>query len=200
MSRLQLLLSQSFCIVLITSFLSSQPGQSQDYIGVLNSGSHCPYGVASSKPIDFTGGFRFFNDGYYLLENIKPESSPPGLAIFVGNNNVGHLQSVCVFSPEHPTSIAERKGNIFVDWKRRTSCVKHGIGWVQLSLEDATDLWGQPKNKREFYTFDAHSHSQGEPNIFHLDLKFNKDNVISAYRIRGIGIENAQWITPEWKP
>jgi len=92
------------------------------------------------------------------------------------------------------------KGGIFVDWKRRTSFLKPGVGWVQLSLHDASDLWGQPRKNPGFYTFDAHNVWNGEPNIYHLDLKFGNDDVISAYRVRGVGIGNAQWITPEWKP
>lgn len=69
--------------------------------------------------------------------------------------------------------------------------------WTKLNLKTATDIWG-PSRKHElsgrtFYTFDAYG-TNGEKNIFHIDLQFDKFDQVSGYRVRGIGICNAKWI------
>lgn len=87
------------------------------------------------------------------------------------------------------------------EWKDVITFFKPGKGWTTLSLEEARELWGEPRynvmSQYDFYTFDVRSKYGDETNLYHLDLRFGDDHVLKAYRIRGIGIKNPNWITQE---
>jgi hypothetical protein len=150
-----------------------------------------------------------YHNGFYVLDTVNGDKYPFGaFAIHVDRNDVGHVQSFIGIAPVSYDS--KEDDSIFVDWKRRTSFIKRGKYdekiWTQLTFEDARNLWGEPRKNYDsrgpgaFFTFDASNSSNLEPNIYHLDFKFDANHVVCAYRVRGIGIGTAQWITPEWQP
>lgn len=149
-----------------------------------------------------------YRSGFYVLDNIEHQPYPFGsFAIFVDREGIGHIQSNAIKfidgnSP--PKQKKPFKGSIIPDWTDRTSFKKKGKGWTQLSLTEAKTLWGEPRTHKvkgkQFYTFDAESTFNGERNLYHLDFQFGTDELIIAYRIRGIGIRDPQWVTAEWKP
>jgi len=74
--------------------------------------------------------------------------------------------------------------------------------WTHLTLTQAVEMWGKPRdhflaggNSKYFSTFDAYGSFNKEPNIYHLDLRFDPNEKLFSYRVRGIGICNAKWIT-----
>lgn len=142
-----------------------------------------------------------YSSGWYVLDNKEHWPYPYGsFSILVDKKGIGHVQTYAV-----PLSNNKRTDDrIFLDWKARTSFIKFSQtgarNWTQLNLKDAIMLWGEPRKNLNFYTFDANNTWNGEPNIYHLDFKFNNNGIISAYRVRGIGIAHAQWVTPDWKP
>lgn len=136
---------------------------------------------------------------------LKGGRSFRGLPLFVVKVNsagVGHLQTNIIQANGLPRSeAASTETNIeglLKHWRERVSFPSES-GWKQLSFDDAEALWGSPRKyivrEKEFYTFDAKNESGEEENIYHLDLQFGNNNVIDAYRIRGIGITNPRWVT-----
>lgn len=85
------------------------------------------------------------------------------------------------------------------DWWLRPSFLKPDNGWTKITQEEAQRLWGASKERYasgwHFLTFDVHSDYNGESNIYHVDLQFDPNGMTTAYRIRGIGISNAKWMT-----
>jgi hypothetical protein len=71
-------------------------------------------------------------------------------------------------------------------------------GYIQTSampFSEALEFWGKPRgHENAFLSFDAHTDSTGEPEVFHLDLEFNKGLGLTGYRIRGMGISNPKWV------
>jgi len=133
------------------------------------------------------------------LDTLDHRPYPFGsFAISLDQTGQGHLQSFATSDNKHlPVKI--EGSSIILDWRERTSYFIKGKGWTQLTMEGAKDLWGEPKkhvvSDHPFYTFDAHSTWNGEENLYHLDLAFDKDGLIMGYRVRGIGISNPQWVT-----
>ncbi len=141
-----------------------------------------------------------YKSGYYVLENQAKLVYPYGsFSIFVDSKGTGHLQSHCRSSKKFPRKApAKTKESVIVDWTIRTSFLKPKNGWTKLSIEEAEELWGKPRKHsifdRTFFTFDARNMESSEPNIYHLDLSFGKTGLLNAYRVRGIGISNPQWV------
>lgn len=146
------------------------------------------------------------------LENKSQQPSPFRIAIDK-ETGVGHLQTHSYPSRNHTKSM------ISIGWSERVSFPPKPEEPERklLTLDDAKEFWGEPQKHsyeserrygKPFYTFHAHSKLQktmynqsfDEDNIFHLDLRFDDTGVISAYRVRGIGISKPQWITADWKP
>ena len=158
-------------------------------------GENCPV----PDPDGVTEASLRYRSGPYILDTLGHQSYPFGsFAITVDRSGQGHLQSY--IDPHRVGKMPDRNvDSIILDWTERTSYLIDGKGRTQLSLEGAKTLWGQPRkhvvNDHPFYTFDAHCTWDGEPNIYHLDLGFTKDGQIMAYRVRGIGIFNPQWVT-----
>lgn len=143
-----------------------------------------------------------YRSGPYKLDTLLHREHPfDSFAISVDQTGSGHLQSYAVGPSKHPPAM---KGSVILDWKERTSYYKEGKSWTQLTLEGAKELWGQPRKHivydHPFYTFDAHSTWNGEENLYHLDLGFDKNGLIMGYRVRGIGIFNPQWVTAPNQP
>jgi hypothetical protein len=139
-----------------------------------------------------------YRSGPYMLDTLRHQPYPFGsFAITVDKSGQGHLQSY--IDPHRVAKMPGMKDSVILDWTERTSYLIDGKGRTQLSLESAKELWGGPRkhvvHDHPFYTFDAHSTSNGEENLYHLDLGFTKDGVIMGYRVRGIGIVNPQWVT-----
>lgn len=79
------------------------------------------------------------------------------------------------------------------------SIFKSSSGWSKLTLDDASKIFGKPRKKINeesiFYTFDvSSSEPYMEKQLYHIDMKFGTGSVATAYRLRGIGIPNPQWI------
>lgn len=146
-------------------------------------------------PVDLA---RMYLDGNYVLDNVAQDAYPySSFAVFVDKHGTGHLQSYCVTSAECPrpaTNNLQLRDNLFVDWQTRLSFLDKKRGWIMLSFPDARRLWGSFRDHGDFMTFDGKSVWNEEPNIYHLDLKFDKSGIIVGYRIRGIGICNPQWV------
>jgi hypothetical protein len=75
----------------------------------------------------------------------------------------------------------------------------HVIDLHNLSIENAEMLWGKGRGGKTepecTLTFDLIEQFSGtEHNVFHLDLKFFNDKLIS-YRLRGINITKPEWNT-----
>jgi hypothetical protein len=72
--------------------------------------------------------------------------------------------------------------------------LKMNQGWTHLTRAEATRLWGMPNKRDDYYSFPARNFHHGEENIFHIDLSFDDQGLVEAYRIRGIALERPAWI------
>lgn len=76
-------------------------------------------------------------------------------------------------------------------------------GYLELSLADATKIWGLPKRhvtqRGEYLIFDVYNspHEDEEKNLYHIDVKVDSKDQIVGYRVRGISIPNSGWITSQ---
>jgi hypothetical protein len=175
--------------LLVASTASVSPGGSTDNF------------ACAGPPPD---SFLTYLDGYYVLDNSENENYPfNSFAISVDKNRTGHLQTYCANSrefPRSPTTNLHLQDNVFVDWNTRISFLDKKRGWVLLTLDEARRLWGSPRVHEGFATFDAKSIWNDEPNIYHLDLKFDQVGGLVAYRVRGIGISNPEWVSKPLRP
>ncbi|MEW6499840.1 MAG: hypothetical protein AB1589_46360, partial [Cyanobacteriota bacterium] len=139
------------------------------------------------------------------LKNRLGESYPfNGFSIAVDRTGIGQLHSSCTNSRKYPrpATLSQNKGSdgFFQDWAVRTTYLTRK-GWIQLNFLGAKELWGEPRmhcvTGRDFYTFDASSVYNNEPNIYHLDLSFDENKVLDGFRVRGIGITTPSWITKQ---
>lgn len=140
--------------------------------------------------------YRVFDDR--LLK--QDQQTLCGFNIRVDEFGIGHLCSTFVESMDYPRiwpKISEIDGR-FSDLNDNMTFLKPGVGWTPLSREEAIALWGEPRKNKEdagnFCTFDARTMHADEPNIYHLDLKFDNNQRVIAYRVRGIGIVHPQWV------
>ena len=68
----------------------------------------------------------------------------------------------------------------------------------ELTIEDAERLFGKSKtNIGGTVTFHLVGNDNSEPNIFHLDTKF-ENGLISSYLIRGNRISKPEWKSADW--
>jgi len=85
------------------------------------------------------------------------------------------------------------------DWWLRPSFLKSDNGWTKITKDEAHKLWGDAKERFasgwHFFTFDVRAAYNGEANTYHVDLQFDPKGGATAYRIRGIGINKAKWVT-----
>lgn len=81
-------------------------------------------------------------------------------------------------------------------WSECVTICKSGL-YTSMKLADAKEIFGKPIYRGTFYSFDALAPAEGlsETELFHIDFKFDKDEEVAAYRIRGIGIVHPEWIT-----
>jgi hypothetical protein len=132
--------------------------------------------------------------------------SPFGIAI--DPNGAGHLQASGYQSSKVFGSVP-----ISLSWDDRIGFLDPNTNkWKPLTWTDATSFWGTPHKHlvggRAFSTFDVKSvklkrvldEPIDEENLYHLDLSFNDRGIIFAYRIRGIGVSNPEWISADWVP
>ena len=132
--------------------------------------------------------------------------SPFGIAI--DPNGVGHLQASGYQSSKVFGSVP-----ISLSWDDRIGFPDPQTNrWRLLTLTDSTVFWGSAHKHlvggRKFFTFDVKSvkldkvldEPIDEENLYHLDLSFDGSGVITAYRIRGIGVSNPEWISAHWMP
>lgn len=93
-------------------------------------------------------------------------------------------------------------GNSFLHHKSSTTSPVTYPGFLELTLNDATKFWGTPKKHvtktGEYLIFDAFNNPQfdQEKNLYHIDIRVDENKKVVAYRVRGIGINNADWILP----
>lgn len=138
------------------------------------------------------------------LDNRNKDSFPyNGFIVIVNYNEPAQLQTSCFRSKEYPRPNLPEKfsstyAGVIEDWTTRTTFLKPGKGWTQLTFAEAKALWGKPREHsveyKDFYTFDAHSTHNDVENIYHLDLSFDGRGVIDGYRVRGIGIRSLEWV------
>jgi hypothetical protein len=70
------------------------------------------------------------------------------------------------------------------------------INLEKVSEKIAREIWGGRPNEDGGITCDLITEfGSHEMDIFHLDMKF-ADDQLSSYRLRGIGIQKPQWISP----
>ena len=84
------------------------------------------------------------------------------------------------------------------DWGAKNLPVRvDKLTWPTLSRSDADILWGAPHHVpgNPFLSiYDATGTWNTESNIYHLDLIFDKQDMLHQYRVRGIGITNSKWL------
>ena len=144
-------------------------------------------------------GYMF---GEIELENLDKPHYP--FAHFVISyrpvEGVAHLVSQ---DGTHAPTHEKRNIGRLPDWVERVGFYKEGAGWSKLTLEDAKKIFGEQRlrgiGKTQFYTFDAFVTVQRERQLFHLDLRFDSQGIITSYRVRGIGIRNPQWISSQFQ-
>ncbi|MBS1954774.1 MAG: hypothetical protein JST89_11345 [Cyanobacteria bacterium SZAS-4] len=95
---------------------------------------------------------------------------------------------------------ADESGSLRVEKDGRVSFqIRPGFGALdEFDRAKAEKLFGPPQIGPTFCTYhlwgyDHRGVNGAEPNIFHLDCKFDHDGKLQQYRIRGIGIQKAQW-------
>ena len=96
-----------------------------------------------------------------------------------------------------PEAIINRRREGKETWNDQITVLMEDVGWTPLSYAHAERLWGKPRKQQDYYTFDAKNNHHGEENIFHLDLSFDDNLDLKAYRIRGIRITSPIWIGPK---
>jgi hypothetical protein len=161
--------------------------------------SNCPL----PDPDGVTEANLSYRCGPYILDTLLHQPYPfSSFAIQVDRTGSGHLQSYV--DPHRVTKMPDMKDSIILDWTERTSYLTEDKTRTPLSIEGARKFWGEPRKyvvgDHPFYAFDAYSTSNGEKNLYHLDLGFTKDGIIMAYRVRGIGISNPKWIADPKQP
>ncbi len=65
----------------------------------------------------------------------------------------------------------------------------------RLSKQTASQIFGKANSHEGFLTYHLVGFHQSEPNIFHVDLDFDKAGFAQRLRVRGFGINNPHWIT-----
>ena len=78
-------------------------------------------------------------------------------------------------------------------------------GWLPLSIAEANRLWGTSHAHKVgnsgYITFDVFGRTNGdnqaEKNLYHIDIRTDDNIHVSAYRIRGVALINADWIYPD---
>lgn len=92
-----------------------------------------------------------------------------------------------------------RSENAYLELKPHPPLNEEYPGWIPLSFEKFKSYWG-PGHLRvtktgHYYTFDALSKPEDqEVNLYHIDLQLDDKGNAIAYRIRGIGINNSDWV------
>jgi len=141
---------------------------------------------------------------HYKL-SVEDGSSTPfhRFEVFVDQDGVGHLQSRPVNDPKNvrPKRATASPAGLIDDWDARISFLDEKRGWTKLTFLDAGHFWKDSPGRREpeFLTFNVANSHHEEENIFHIDLLFNDTGLLSAYRVRGIGIKAPQWTGPSGK-
>lgn len=81
-------------------------------------------------------------------------------------------------------------------WSECVTICKNGL-YTSMKLADAKEIFGKPIYRGTFYSFDALAPAESlyEAELFLVDFKFDRDEEVAAYRIRGIGIVHPEWIT-----
>lgn len=137
-----------------------------------------------------------------LHDNYTNGNGQAAFCLIVDGSGTGHMQSregikALRSSDKKYSDLVD--GELIKDWKSRTCTNSTNHSRTPLSSAEAIKLWGTPRKHtvytKTFYTFDAHGIFDGEENIYHLDLSFDKSENLDGYRIRGIGIKNAVWVT-----
>lgn len=135
------------------------------------------------------------------FRTVRAKNSPYFL---LTQDGTGYLKTFALsfVKSERPSSVPAKiiEGAFPSDWWTRPSFLKPDSGWTKITMESAQTLWGASKERYasayHFYTFDVHSEFNGEANIYHVDLEFDQNRMATAYRIRGIGLNNAKWTRP----
>lgn len=109
----------------------------------------------------------------------------------VDESGVARLKPV--YSPPKAENTNEDAG-----FTKAPGCYMPDGKWSRLTLSTTKELFGSPRKHRiygsEIYIFDARGTWGDEENIYHIDLVFDSEEVVSAYRVRGIGISKPLWI------
>ena len=95
----------------------------------------------------------------------------------------------------HPKRLL--KNGVPSDWEHRAANIDQlDKAWTELSKSKA-EKWGPPHHvlAASLGTYDARGSFNGEENLYHLDLIFDKNDMLYLYRVRGIGIREAKWVT-----
>lgn len=130
-------------------------------------------------------------------------ADPKSIAFFllINETGVGYLADMGNFPRNFPCGpeVKRMENGVPGDWIEimKSFSLNNHRAWTKLNFKTATTIWGQSRKHslsgRTFYTFDAYG-TNGEKNIFHVDLQFDKFDQVSGYRVRGIGICNAKWV------
>lgn len=143
-------------------------------------------------------GIGIIDSGWVIGE----KSFPPG-------ENQVHFGDLPPKDPEHlslrpgpnvlkrlPMRYGGKKAGLFL-------CTENGQGWLitasgkpfMPSLSSLTKLWGVPRlSKAKFYTFDLScKQADGEPDIYHVDVKCDEKSNVIDHRLRGPGLGLSAW-------
>lgn len=148
-----------------------------------------------------------YRNGHASLLTIEPQKSIP-FYLLVSESGTGFLMDF----PAHDKSATLRlePNGVPSSWghdKANPEASKQ-VAWTRLSSSEAKTLWGKPRNYSMagstsvyFETYEVHGSFNGENNIYHLDLRFNKaTDRPFEYRVRGIGITNPKFIPAPKSP
>lgn len=125
-----------------------------------------------------------------LIAPVRPHSEGT-FEVKVDSAGVARLQPVYL-----PPKAKNTNGD--ADLTTVPGCYMPDGKWARLSLSTVKELFGSPRKHTiygdEIYIFDARGIWGDEENIYHIDLVFDSEEVVSAYRVRGIGISMPLWI------
>lgn len=156
--------------------------------------------TSSSRAIGKIYDSLAYTNGNFPISNKSKNAYPyNSFTVVPDKAGVGHIQSGCMTCREFPRDLKlERIDTILSDWAERIKFLSPEKGWVPLTSEAAREIWGRPFIHGKFDTFDVESIWNGETNLYHIDLLYEKSHVVKAYRVRGIGIISPTWVNSNY--
>jgi hypothetical protein len=151
-----------------------------------------PAQASGPIPDDAANDALFYRNGYATLLVAPPKRLP--FYLLVTNEGTGYFADFGNPQRLAPNGVPE-------DWSSRTRSSQKpdspilDLAWTKLSRKEAQEAWGEPHHPAcspDVLTFDAYGNYNGEKNLLHIDVGFDKNDTIIWYMVRGIGILHPQ--------